>query len=253
MKILTLDIETAPHVSHTWGLWDQTVGLPQLIEPGYILCIAAKWYGKDKIYSFSSKDKGGQKAMLEGIHRLMDEADVIVGYNSKKFDIPWIQGQFLIHGMKPPSPFKQVDLLDTAKRKFKLASNKLEYIATVLNLPRKLQTGGHQLWKDCMAGKKEALKLMREYNEHDVALTEMVYDRFMPYITSHPNHGTYNESGVHVCPNCGSAKVQQRGYARTMVNKYVRYQCTSCGKWSKAGQTEFNKDDREKILRDALN
>ena len=43
MKTLTLDIETAPQVAHVWGLWQQNVGLPQLLESGYVMCFAAKW------------------------------------------------------------------------------------------------------------------------------------------------------------------------------------------------------------------
>ena len=45
-KILLLDIETAPNKVYTWGLWNQNIGLSQIIQEGYLLCWGAKWLGK---------------------------------------------------------------------------------------------------------------------------------------------------------------------------------------------------------------
>ena len=44
MKILLLDIETAPNIVHSWGLWQQNIGLPQIVKSGYTICWSAKWY-----------------------------------------------------------------------------------------------------------------------------------------------------------------------------------------------------------------
>ena len=49
MKKLILDIETAPHRVYAWGLWDQNIYIDQIEEPGYTLCWAAKWHGKNKV------------------------------------------------------------------------------------------------------------------------------------------------------------------------------------------------------------
>ena len=107
MKILLLDIETAPNTAHVWGLWQQNVSLNQLMESGYVLCWSAKWLGKDWIY-FDSIQNKSTKSMLKGIYKLLDEADAVVHYNGKKFDIPTLNGEFLKCGFKPPSPYKQI-------------------------------------------------------------------------------------------------------------------------------------------------
>lgn len=252
LRILILDIETSPHNVHTWGLWNQNIGINQIIEAGSVLCFAAKWYGEKKVF-FHSVKKDGMEGMLKAAAELLDEADVVVGYNSKKFDIPWLQGMFLVHGIDQPSPFKQIDLLTTAKTKFKLASNKLSYVAKILGLPAKKDTGGHELWIDCMAGDEKAWNKMRAYNVHDVRLTEMVYDKFKGFIRAHPNHGLYTHtpSETLVCINCGSERVHTKAVHYTAVNKYQRYRCYDCGKWMRGTASLLTKEERQGLLRDA--
>jgi hypothetical protein len=46
VKLLLLDIETAPNTVYTWGLYDQNIAINQIISTGYVLCYAAKWYGR---------------------------------------------------------------------------------------------------------------------------------------------------------------------------------------------------------------
>ena len=72
---------------------------------------------------------------------------------------------------------------------------------------------------------------MEEYNKNDVILLEKVYEKYKPWITTHPNHGTY--AGGVCCPNCGGIKYQRRGWAVTVAHKYPRYQCQECGSWFK--------------------
>ncbi len=53
MKILTIDIETSPNLAHVWGLWNQNVGLPQLLEPTQMISFAAKWYETKSVQFYS--------------------------------------------------------------------------------------------------------------------------------------------------------------------------------------------------------
>ncbi|NIV35232.1 MAG: hypothetical protein GWN58_38990, partial [Anaerolineae bacterium] len=50
------------------------------------------------------------EGMLEGAWELLDEADAVVHYNGKKFDIPTLNREFVKYGFTPPSPYKQIDL-----------------------------------------------------------------------------------------------------------------------------------------------
>lgn len=228
MKILLLDIETAPNLVHVWGLWQQNVAINQIIDSGYVLCWAAKWYGEDEVF-FDSVSKSRPKSMIARIHKLIDKADAVVHYNGSKFDMPTLNKEFLLHGLNPPAPYKQIDLLLTARSKFKFPSNKLDYIAKSLGLGQKVKHIGHELWIKCMAKDKEAWVMMEEYNKQDVLLLEKVYDKLKGWVRNHPNHGVHE--GIVCCPNCASENYQRRGWAYTQSYKYKRYQCTACGTW----------------------
>jgi uncharacterized protein YprB with RNaseH-like and TPR domain/predicted RNA-binding Zn-ribbon protein involved in translation (DUF1610 family) len=231
MKILFLDIETAPNIAHVWGLWQQNVGLPQLIDSSYVMCFAAKWLNDDKII-FSSVEHTHPKRMLLKIWDLLEEADAVVHYNGTKFDIPTLNKEFLLHDLTPPAPYKQIDLLRVARSQFKFPSNKLDYVSNALGLGKKTKHIGHELWIQCMANNPEAWKMMEEYNIQDVILLEKVYGKLKPWIKNHPNQNLFS-NGEHVCPNCGGKHLHKRGTSHTIAGQYQRYKCTACGTWSR--------------------
>jgi hypothetical protein len=231
MKILLLDIESSPNTAHVWGLWQQNVSINQLMESSYVLCYAAKWYG-DKEVIFDSVHKSRPKTMLKGIHGLLNDADAVVHYNGTKFDIPTLNKEFLLHSFNPPSPYKQIDLLRVVRSNFRFPSNKLDYVAQRLNLGKKHEHEGHELWVKCMNGDKDAWKRMEKYNIQDVVLLENLYGHLLPWIKSHPNHNLFSDG--HVCPNCSSSSLQRRGTAISATGTYQRYQCRNCGTWSQS-------------------
>lgn len=228
MKLLLIDIETAPHMAAVWGLWGQNVGLNQLIKPGYTLCWAAKWHGEREVMFDSILS--GHKTMVRRIHRLLSEADAVCHYNGTKFDIPTLNKEFLLQGLAPPVPAKQIDLLKTARSRFRLASNKLDFVAQALGEGRKTQHKGFELWLECMAKDRDAWATMEKYNKQDVVLLERVYDRLLPWIKGHPNLALDG----HVCPHCGGEDLIRRGYSRSQTRRYARLQCKTCGTWSQS-------------------
>jgi DNA polymerase elongation subunit (family B) len=239
MKLLFVDLETAPHRVYTWGLFKQNVSIDQIAEPGYTLCWAAKWQGEKEVMFSSILD--GHKRMVNRIHKLLDEADAVCHYNGNRFDVPTIQKDFLLCGLKPPSPCRHVDLLKTTRKHFRLASNKLDFVASTLGLGSKVKHRGFALWKACMEKDKAAFKEMAEYNKQDVVLLEKVYNRLLPWISGHPNRSESTEC----CPKCESDKYQARGYAVTAAGKYPRFQCQSCGGWFRGKRMVANHQFRE--------
>lgn len=250
MRLLLLDIETSPHVVYCWGLFDQNISLNQIVNTGSTLCWSAKWYGSDEVL-FDAVWKSGHKKMLKRIHSLLCDADAVVTYNGKKFDLPTLNKEFVKEEMPPPSPYKQIDLYQVAKSEFRFASNKLAHITKDLGFEGKIDHRGQALWTGCMQGDPECHDEMERYNKQDVTELEKVYERFRPWIRSHPNHGLYDEPGLPVCPNCGSPNLQRRGFARTTLNKYARFACNDCGAWSREPISELPKEDRQVILRKA--
>lgn len=229
MKILLLDIETAPNLAYVWGLWEQNINTSHIVDNGYVLCWAAKWLGEDKVM-FDSIYESSEKQMLKGVHKLLDEADVVVHYNGRSFDIPTLNKEFLLNKMTPPAPYKQIDLLQVVRREFRFQSNKLDFISKTLGHQGKHKHGGFQLWVDCMAMKPAAWKEMRTYNIGDVVELEKVYMDVRPWIKNHPNRNSYDGDGQ--CPVCGGKHYQQRGPVPHKEG-YRRAQCMTkgCGKW----------------------
>ena len=230
-QILLLDIETAPSLGHIWKLWDENIPLARLLKSGYMLCYSAKWYQQDQIY-FDSLYESSPKALAKGIHKLLNDADAVVHYNGKRFDIPHINSEIVRAGLKPPSPFKQIDLLTTVRNRFKFPSNKLEYVVKELGIGIK-SAPTYDVWKGCMNDDEESWAAMQEYNINDTILLEKLYTYLRPWINNHPNLGIYQDESL-VCPACTSTHYHKRGVAVTKACRYQRFQCSDCGHWFRA-------------------
>jgi hypothetical protein len=248
LKILLLDLETAPNQAYVWGLWQQNVGIDQIVRPGYTLCWAAKWLGEKELH-FNSLHQSKPKKMIKEIYDLVDQADAVVHYNGTKFDMPTLNKEFILHGFTPPSPYKQIDLLRTARSQFRFPSNKLDYIAQALGLGSKVRHKGMALWTECMAGEDQAWKEMETYNRQDVLLLEKLYYKLLPWIKGHANHSLYSATQGVCCTNCGSTHFQRRGSYYTQAGVYSRLRCNDCGTWFKTGSSEAPKPaDRSSTL-----
>ncbi len=246
MKTLLLDIETAPNKVYTWGLFNQNIALNQIEESGYILCWAAKWLDEKKIMFAPLIE--GKPQMLQEIWNLIDEADVVIHYNGTKFDLPTLNQEFLSSGLGPASPVIEIDLLKTARGRFRLTSNKLDYVATFLGIEGKHQHKGMWLWRECMEGVTSAWKTMEAYNKQDIIVLEKVYLQFLPWIVNHPNHALFDSSDGMICPTCGSGHLQKRGLSYTKTQTYQRYQCQDCGSWSRERTTNLAKEVKANVL-----
>ena len=229
-KVLTLDIESSPTVAHVWGLWDQNVGLNQIVEDGRMLSFSAKWYEDSQTGFWADWKSGGHEGMVEEAWRLLDECDVLVTYNGKKYDVKHLNREFVLAGLGAPSPYKQVDLLPVVRRQFKFPSNKLEYVASRLGLGHKVAHEGHGLWMACLEGDRDAQQRMEVYNRGDVELTEALYDRLRPWLAGGPHMGLYRrEDKCGACPHCGGVERVECGEALTGVSAFQAFRCVSCG------------------------
>lgn len=229
-RILFLDIETAPHIGYTWGKYEQNV--IKFLSEGHLLCFAYKWQGEDtrvvslpdfNRYKRDRRDDGG---LARELHKLLNEANIVITHNGDKFDLKKSNTYFIKHKLPPPSPYRTVDTLKVARKYFSFSSNKLDDLGEYLGVGRKLHTGGFELWEKCLEGDREAWKTMCEYNKQDVDLLEQVYLRLLPYMQNHPNL-----LAINACPAC-AGKVHKRGSVATITGHKQRYQCQDCGKWS---------------------
>lgn len=248
-KILVIDIETAAATVETFGLFKQNIGIGQIIDPVRVICFAAKWHGEpDKKIVFHAEWDSTHEDMISAAYELINEADFVVGWNSQGFDVKHLNAEFLKYGYKPPSPYKNVDLMLCARKNFRLMSNKLDWYAQQLGVGSKVQNGGMSLWRELARPESEksllkARKLMERYNRADVALTDELFVKLRPWISG-VNVGLYVDSDKPVCVNCGSESLQRRGWAYLTAGKYRRFQCNDCGRWNRDAKRESTVDMR---------
>lgn len=227
-RILFLDIETRPIVAEVWSLYNvDRIGLNQVREFGGTICVGAKWQNERKVRFFSDWQHG-HKGMLEAVYELWHEADAICGYNSDRFDLKKLRGEFAKEDMAPPKPIASIDVFKTVKREFGFDSNKLDHVASLFGVGRKLQHEGHALWTKVMQGDEKARRTMQRYCCQDVRLLEDVYRKLLPWISTHPYLG---KSSGYSCNRCGSKDLIGRGEKRTRHFRVQSLQCKNCGGW----------------------
>ena len=227
-KILALDIETLPATAYVWRLHDEDIPLDRLIEPGRIACAAWGWYGKRGTRFAAEWHRGGRRQMLKQIRAALAEADAVVTFNGDHFDLPRLNGEFVLERIPPAPPITSIDLYKTV-RKLGLQSGKLAFVGPYLGIGEKVKHEGFGLWRSVMAGDGRSRARMERYNRGDVRLTLDLYARLRPYITAHPYLST---TGKGSCPACGSKHLQARGNRRTRAMVIQRLHCQACGAWS---------------------
>ena len=159
LKVLFLDIETAPMIAYVWGRWHQNIHLDQTFSEWYCLSWSAKWGGESEMISgvLTSEEavnEDDSRIMID-LWNILNQADCVVTHNGIKFDHKKINTRFILNGLPPTRPFRIIDTLKVIKDNFSFSSNKLDNLLIQFGLERKLDTN-FKLWKDCMNGNPEA-------------------------------------------------------------------------------------------------
>lgn len=235
-KILILDIETKPAQAYVWRAYgEQNIGVEQIIDAGSIICVGFKWLGHKETYLYSEWEHG-KKEMLKHVHEAISNSDAVITYNGEKFDLPKLQGEFLLSGLGPTPPVTSIDVVKSV-RKLGYFVNRLAFIGPFLGIGAKIKHEGFDLWVKVMEGNVLAQKRMSRYCKQDVKLLEKLYFKVRPFITNHPYMGATKSNE---CGACGSQHVQSRGYRRTKAFRIQRLQCQMCGSWQDGKREKVN-------------
>ena len=183
-KVLIYDEEVSPRLGYYYGAYEVTP--IKEVRPPILLSVAWKWLGeKDThcltLYDRPTVDPYNDKLLVNELWNLMDEANIVVGFNSKRFDDKMANYFFIKHNMTPPSPYKQVDVLQSARRYFKFDKNNLDYLGKLLVGGGKTDQTYTDFWEDLLEGnkkeKKAASEGMKKYNcltpDHKVLGTDL--------------------------------------------------------------------------------
>jgi hypothetical protein len=255
-RILVLDIESAPIEAYVWGLWDQNIGIDFIKTDWTILSYAAQWLDGSKPFYADTGGRGAEKVrddsmLLEQVWRLLDEADLVVAQNGKRFDVRKINARLIEHGYTPYSPIRVIDTMLEARKAFAFTSQKLAWTSKLLTDSPKSEHKkfpGFELWIECLKDNPLAWKELKKYNIQDIVSTRKVYYRLRPWMATHPNLGTYDLRAGGVCPKCASPKLRHAGFTTLQQGVYTRYQCTSCGGWCRGKKLLTDVETRKSKL-----
>lgn len=242
-KIVTFDIENMANLVWSWQVWANDWRAISTEKEWHMLSFAAKWLGKKTtVYSLDKYDnykpmltrdgdtltitKPDEKELLQDLWNILDEADIVIGWNSKRFDTKKVQSKFLAYGFPPPSPFQQIDVMQEKKKIAASNSNALEQTGQEWNLGEKISHQGWPLWMGCAEGDSKAWAKMRRYNIQDVDLTEKTYLYLRPWMATHPNLSNYTGNN-NACPSClKTDTLTKRGYSRKNKKPRQIYHCS---------------------------
>jgi DNA polymerase III epsilon subunit-like protein len=253
-KILILDIETAPLKAFVWQtqVWKANISNNMVLSEWFAISWAAKLLDEDTVMSdvLTSKEakKEDDKRIIFSLWTLINEADIVIAHNGIHFDVPNINTRFLLNGLPPTKPYKQIDTLQVARKQFGFTHNSLNALAKLFGVTEKIDTN-FDLWARCVDGDDSALKEMETYNIQDVKTLESVYLKLRPWIRSHPNVGIYSTENQHICSNCGSTDLSPNGFNYTQVGKYQVYKCNKCGALSQESRTLLDIEKRKTLLK----
>jgi len=237
-KIILYDIETLPMVTATYSLYPDGIGHDNILSDWSIISACWKELNKPTIYSTSITDDkemfkldvNNDLVVVNKLRQVFEDADIIIGHNSKKFDTKRLNTRLIYWGIDPlPSGLQQVDTLQEIRKVAAFSSNRLDYLGKFLLGEGKVQTS-KGLWLRVLKGERKAVKEMTEYCKGDVQLLEDLYLKIRPYMRSHPHVGALDGNDKnHSCPKCGSEDMTQSKVRYTAAGvKKIQRQCKSC-------------------------
>jgi uncharacterized protein YprB with RNaseH-like and TPR domain len=250
-RVAIFDIETLPAVTYTWQLYDQNIGVEQVIQEISLCSWAAKFLNEAIIYSdclsVSEALTRDEERITRSCWKFLSGVDVLVGHNITNFDNKLMNTFFLKYNL-PPLKYILVDTLVIAKANFRFSSNKLTFINRILGIRDKISNEGFPLWKKCCEGDQESLDIMLNYNIGDIYSTEGLFYRFRPYIKN-LNVSLYNEIEEMQCPVCGSKNLNIEGFYYTgNAGKYESVRCLDCNCISRKKENLLTKEKRKGLL-----
>lgn len=150
----------------------ETTGL----DPSVDSLLSASFMRGGRVYSaYRMPDSVDDRSLALEIRTEIEAAPYIIGWNSARFDIPFLNGRLRQHGDRPVF----VGSHDDAKKMFADGRKSLEFAANTLKVTddEVRKTPIHwPTWYAAKAGDSEAMRYIVDHAEKDVQLTRRVYD-----------------------------------------------------------------------------
>jgi len=162
---------------------------------GILLTYCIKPLGEDKILKgvitlgdIKKGRKGDEdRRIVTDCIRDMSKFDKVIGYYSKRFDLPYLRARALNMGVDFPfyGTIQHVDVFDIVKNRFCMSRKSQEVACRfLLGHTDKTHFDG-SIWRDAARGNKAALKQVLDHNIYDVQDLEKLYLTVRDYARRH--------------------------------------------------------------------
>jgi hypothetical protein len=247
-RILVLDVERLPGITQqSW--WDRGdlknryIHHETVVREPRTTIACLKWYDSPDVIRLAEWDTGGRKTFLRTVHALMSEADIIIGHNLDRADVPWLKGDFYLPRIghphrpnhKPLPPFKTVDTLKVLRRELGSGApfKGLDAFCQIVGIPAKTDSYDRERMERAVNGSVEDRERLVEYCAGDVIATQWLYDWCRPHIRNHPALFVDGKNKLTVCNRCGNkTKPTAKRYVANVLT-YSMQKCTVCGGYSR--------------------
>ena len=237
-KILILDVERLPGITRQFW-WDRGdlknryIHYETVERQPRTTVVCAKWYHDPDVIEMAEWDKGGRPKFLKRVHRLMSEADIIVGHYISGADLPWLANDMHVEANLPPlPPFKVVDTLKVIRKVFGSGApfKSLDAFAQIVGIEAKTDRYDARAMERAVTEKSQPdRERLVAYCAGDVVATQGLYDWLRPHISTHPALFVDGKDTMTVCHRCGhdTVPIPKRYVANVLT--YSMRRCTHCG------------------------
>ena len=206
---------------------------------GFVIVFGYKWAHEKQAKAITISRKAlrhfDDRQLLQRASMILSRADIVVAHYGSVFDRRFIQGRLLINKLPPIPMTKMRDTCMIARSVANFSSNRLKYLAKVLDLRhQKLDNGWPMAWFKVMQGGMAALRRMAIYCRGDVRALEDLYYRLRPFDNAHTRLFFTSDT----CSVCGSG-VEYRGYTFVNNKHYRRFVCKQCHKWGRSSHASL--------------
>ncbi len=130
-----------------------------------------------------------EENMLVKLMSRLNSYDVIVTWNGRGFDLPYLTTRLLSHGLdpRPLAGKRHIDLNEIVRSRLRLTFTYLDHVCDFFGIAKKKGPMGMdvpQLYLKAQEGDGKALKAIREHCLDDIEATRKVYLRLKPLLES---------------------------------------------------------------------
>jgi uncharacterized protein len=130
-----------------------------------------------------------EKRMLTKLMSSLNKYEVIITWNGRGFDLPFLTTRLLSHGLDPRPLIgkRHVDLNEVVKNRLRLTFTYLDHVCDFFGIPRNKGPMGMdvpQLYLRAQEGDAKALRTIREHCLDDLQATRKVFLRLKPLLES---------------------------------------------------------------------